>query len=192
MSASRAARHAHEALEDVAVVLLVLGAADRNDPAARLAFGTLLGITLLLLGGSRTCRAATARPSRTWIVPRMMTVSAPPVASSATRSASAPTAIRPLPASRSRLRRIRRERRAGRARAAGRRASRSRRVSSSAPAAPTSMRLTRPSASKHGRQPPASELIVTRSGGAPLAEITLAAPSAALPGVLARPRPGTR
>src|SRR5208337_1255520 len=43
---------AHEALEDVAIVLLVLGAADRNDPAARLAVGNFARHPVLLLRAS--------------------------------------------------------------------------------------------------------------------------------------------
>src|SRR6185312_10545367 len=42
-------------------------------------------------------------------------------------------------------------------------------VASSAPEDPTPIRHTRPSASKHGRQPPASELTVRFPAGAPLA-----------------------
>ena len=46
------------------------------------------------------------------------------------------------------------------------------------------MRQTRPSASKHGRQPPASELMVMRSGGRARVEVAAQAVGRA-PGVLA-------
>ena len=39
----RAAGNAHEALEDMAVIFLILRTADRHDPTARLAFRNLTG-----------------------------------------------------------------------------------------------------------------------------------------------------
>src|SRR5690606_22139106 len=170
-----AAAQLHEALEDAAPAFLVFRPADGDDPAAGFALGHLAGTHVLrvpcVLIGAVVQRSniprRTAAPSRTCHAPRASAWRTLPAWSSATRSASNPTPIRPLPGSRSSAAGLLVK--AGSARSSGSpRASSAFKVSSNEPEWPTSMCAIRPSASKQGRQPPASELMLTRSAGASL------------------------
>ncbi len=143
--------------QDGDVAHLVLGPTHRNDVPS----GFLQPVTPL----PRRCPAPPAGRARTCHRPRAITSSTSPSSSSTTRSASAPATSVPFC---SRSSRAGLAVKAGSTRSSGwPQPSSSFSVPAMADGLPTSIAVTRPSPSKTGRQPPPSELTVTRSAGSP-------------------------